>query len=102
MASHVFIRVDQVKTPLQNPYERPFPVVSRDEKTYVVRVRGKDTHVSIERLKPAYILENNHDGYNDTHEEVRLRITREPAIRDTQVYTRSGRRVRFPDRLQGS
>ena len=99
--SHVFIRVDQVKIPLRNPYEGPFPVFSRNEKTYVVRVRGKDTHVSIERLKPAYILdENNKDGYNDTHEEVRPRITREPAIRDTQVYTRSGRRVRFPDRLQ--
>ena len=90
-----------VKTPLQDPYEGPFPVVSTNEKTYVVRVRGKDTHVSIERFKPAYILdENNNDKYNDTREEVRPRITREPPIQDTQVYTRLGRRVRFPDRLQ--
>ena len=86
-ASHVFIRVDQVKTPLQNPYEGPSPVVCRNNKTYIVRVRGKDTHVSVGRLKSSYILdENDNNGY--AQGDVRSRIMREPAIRepiDTQT-----------------
>ena len=58
-ASHVFIRHDAVRGPLQPPYDGPYKVVSRSDKTFVVTVRGRDTTVSIERLKPAFILEES-------------------------------------------
>ena len=53
-ASHVFITRRPSETPLQNPYEGPFPVVSRNEKTYVVRVRGKDTGLLNASNLPTY------------------------------------------------
>ncbi|KOC59092.1 hypothetical protein WH47_10918 [Habropoda laboriosa] len=57
--SHVFIHVDTVKGPLQNPYEGSFPVINRNDKRYVVRIRDTDTTVSIDRLKPAYVFERD-------------------------------------------
>ncbi|KOX68373.1 hypothetical protein WN51_07924 [Melipona quadrifasciata] len=90
-ASHVFVRLDQVKTSLQNPLQGPFPVISRNNKTYVVRIRGKDTHVSIDRLKPAYIIDSESDS-GCTQEEVPSRITRESATQgpiNTQIQVRT-------------
>ena len=102
-ATHVFVRVDRVKGPLENPYEGPFPVVERREKTYVIRLRGKDTHVSIDRLKPAYVLNNNISESRECEPDdgpphpAQNRATQETP---EQRRTRSGRHVRFPDRLQ--
>ena len=55
-ASHVFLRVDAVKHPLVPPYEGPFSVVSRTDKTFVILHRGKPVAVSVDRLKPAAFL----------------------------------------------
>ena len=99
-ASHVFVRVDHAKSPLQSPYDGPFPVVSRTQKTYVVRLRGKDTHVSIDRLKPTYVLSDSSDRECETEEEPPHPKRDKLTQRNTQVRTRSGIHVRFPDRLQ--
>ncbi|VDO82173.1 unnamed protein product [Schistosoma margrebowiei] len=53
--SHVFIRVDSVRKPLQQPYEGPFHVVARHEKTFKVDRHGRVELVSIDRLKPAHV-----------------------------------------------
>ncbi|CAI2728118.1 unnamed protein product [Schistosoma spindalis] len=53
--SHVFIRVDSVRKPLQQPYEGPFHVISRHEKTFKVDRHGRVEIVSIDRLKPAHV-----------------------------------------------
>ena len=55
-ASHVFIRVDAVRRPLVPPYEGPFPVLERSDKTFVVLRREKPYTVTIDRLKPAAFL----------------------------------------------
>lgn len=94
--THVFVRVDAVKGPLQQPYEGPFKVIARADKTFVVNIRGKNVVVTIDRLKPAYLLDTpaeisgNAPPRNEDH----------PPTETTPTYTRSGRRVRFPDRLQ--
>ncbi|KZC08946.1 hypothetical protein WN55_00297, partial [Dufourea novaeangliae] len=56
--SPVFVRVDSVKGLLENPYEGLFPVTSQNAKTDVIQMKGKDAVMSIGRLKPAYICED--------------------------------------------
>ncbi|KAH9588117.1 hypothetical protein MS3_00005605 [Schistosoma haematobium] len=53
--SHVFVRVDSVRKPLQQPYEGPFRVIARREKTFKVDRHGRVEIVSIDRLKPAHV-----------------------------------------------
>ena len=54
--THVFLRVDSVKRPLQQPYQGPFKVLRRTRKTFRLDIRGASQTVSIDRVKPAYIL----------------------------------------------
>ena len=52
--SHVFLCVDAVRRPLTPPYVGPFPVLDRGPKTFRILKSGKETIVSIDRLKPAF------------------------------------------------
>lgn len=54
--NHVFIRVDRVKKQLESPYDGPFRVIARSEKYFTILIKNKNVTVSIDRLKPAYIL----------------------------------------------
>ena len=51
----VFLRVDSVKTGFQSPYEGPYRVLHRNEKTFTIEKRDKEYTVSIDRVKPAYV-----------------------------------------------
>ena len=53
--SHVFVRCDAVRKPLQQPYEGPFRVLRRTSKTFTIDRAGKPEVVSIDRLKVAYV-----------------------------------------------
>ena len=57
----VFIQHDAVKKPLQQPYDGPFKVLKRSDKHFTLQVKGKDSVVSINRLKPAFIDEQVDD-----------------------------------------
>lgn len=82
--SHVFLRIDAVKRPLVQPYEGPYKVLSRTDKTFKIEVRGKNQTVSIDRVKAAF-----------------LPTDPEPSATVPQaVTTRSGRRVIIPKRYQ--
>lgn len=59
--SHVFIRTDTVRKPLQTPYEGPYKVLSRNAKVFIVQLHKKQSAISIDRLKPAYVLEDFRD-----------------------------------------
>jgi hypothetical protein len=52
-ASHVWLRNDAVKRPLQCPYDGPFAVYSRSPKYFEIDHKGRWDKVSIDRLKPA-------------------------------------------------
>ncbi|GBL88584.1 hypothetical protein AVEN_26575-1 [Araneus ventricosus] len=49
--SHVFVRRDVVRRPLQQPYDGPFPVLQRKAKDYKIQVKDKPIWISINRLK---------------------------------------------------
>lgn len=57
-ATHVFLRQDMVRKPLQPPYDGPFSVIRRTDKVFHLDINGKTVPVSIDRIKPAYILNN--------------------------------------------
>ncbi len=57
-AAFVFVRVDRHKTPLCKPYEGPFRVIRKGEKTFTIARKNKEEVISMDRLKPAY-LENH-------------------------------------------
>ena len=53
--THVFVRTDAVRKPLEAPYTGPYKVVSRTDKNVVIVMAGKQDSVSIDRCKPAYV-----------------------------------------------
>lgn len=56
-ATHVFIRTDSIKKSLSAPYSGPYEVLQRSAKTFRLLVNGRHETVSVDRLKPAF-LEN--------------------------------------------
>ena len=50
--THVFVRCDAVRKPLQSPYDGPY---ERSDKYFVVDVKGKRDTISLDRLKPAHL-----------------------------------------------
>uniref|UniRef100_A0A183BGU2 Uncharacterized protein n=1 Tax=Echinostoma caproni TaxID=27848 RepID=A0A183BGU2_9TREM len=54
-STHVFLRVDSTRTPLQAPYTGPHRVIARKDKTAVVDVNGRKETVSLDQLKPAFL-----------------------------------------------
>lgn len=105
--SHVFIRNDAVRKPLQPPYQGPFKVLKRDKKYFSVQLADRIVNISIDRLKPAYILNDecvptsnslpkncdnntNKSNVNNNHVSDKQPIT---------CTTRSGRNVKRPVRF---
>ena len=64
--SHVFIRFDSVRKPLQQPYEGPFRVISRHDKTFKVERHGRVEVISVDRLKPAHVDDSALPNANST------------------------------------
>jgi hypothetical protein len=86
-ASHVFLQHGGLRGALQAPYVGPYLVLPRGDKTYTINIEGSVKTVSIDSLKPAYVL------------HVHLDTASMPAV-PSSITTRSGRRVRFPDYLR--
>lgn len=101
--SHVFVRRDSVRKSLEPPYDGPFLVVKRHEKYFILKVKGKNDSVSIDRLKPCY--QSEADVNVDLKRPKSPILTKKPELSTekpelpTERYTRSGRKVHFPNRL---
>lgn len=54
-STHVFLRDDTVRRPLQPPYTGPYEIIKRTDKTITLSIRGKNIVVSLDRIKPAYM-----------------------------------------------
>lgn len=120
--SHAFLRDDTVRGALQPPYSGPHPIIRRDTKTLTLLISGKERKVSIDRVKPAFLIEPDHPTPNrilqktgDSTKEKKLELsTTTPKIVQTPkeetdsnaptYNTRSGRKVhfRFPNLVSSS
>lgn len=58
-ASHAFMRKESLGGTLQPPYEGPYKIIKKGEKVVTLHRNSKDINVSIDRLKPAYILQED-------------------------------------------
>ena len=59
---YVFVRVDSHRGPLERPYNGPFKVIHKDEKTFLLDFGGRCDRVSIDRLKPAPMPQQTRSG----------------------------------------
>ncbi|CAD7093837.1 unnamed protein product [Hermetia illucens] len=60
--THVFLRDDTSRKPLQCPYMGPYEVVKRNsDRVFTIRCNDKTVVVSTERLKPAYTIREDDD-----------------------------------------
>ncbi|XP_045778811.1 uncharacterized protein LOC123876550 [Maniola jurtina] len=60
--THVFVRNDTVRSPLTPPYDGPYQVLKRHDKYYQIQLPLRTTVVSLDRLKPAYMLNEEDTG----------------------------------------
>ncbi|XP_015114943.1 uncharacterized protein LOC107039697 [Diachasma alloeum] len=89
--SHVLVRRDAPHHAFTSPYEGPHQVISRHEKHFVIRIRGENTVVSIDRLKPVFSLpddeHNNDDEANDDSHDSNTTLTAPPSPESPQPGT---------------
>lgn len=58
--SHVLLRTDAIKQPLEPPYTGPYEVIKRlTDRLFTLRINDKDVNVSTDRLKPAFIVKED-------------------------------------------
>ena len=97
--THVFVRHDATLHPLQPPYDGPYKVIQRSDKTFTIEQHGQEKVVSLDRLKPAHVenpsLEDTTPVNDSNWLDSPLITSPTPATR----ITRSGRRVHLPARF---
>lgn len=65
--SHVFVRSDHVKAPLEPPYSGPFKVEERtSDRVFKVNINGEIKSISIDRLKPAFVTKTDDLSTDET------------------------------------
>jgi hypothetical protein len=94
--SYVFLRCDRVRKPLEPSYEGPFPVIARHAKYVTISRKCKHINVSVDRLKPAYLLREEPEK-NRPNPPEEPRPTGDPPSNVRR--STSGRTIRFPARF---
>ncbi|XP_035212963.1 uncharacterized protein LOC118186903 [Stegodyphus dumicola] len=102
--SHVFLRLDRVKKPLAPPYEGPFLVLQRTPKYFNLSIKNRQVSISVDRLKPAYVLQPNElllPTSKSDHTSVPSKQTSVPSqqLEQPKKSTRCGRQVKLPVRF---
>ncbi|CAB0020557.1 unnamed protein product [Nesidiocoris tenuis] len=118
-SSHVFVRRDAVRRPLQPTYDDPYRVVSRSDKTFSIIMPHGEQTVTVDRLKPAYLLSSDPpdssskpsiptsqptpiNRLSDSTSGRDPQPPASPASPDRRAVTRTGRHVRCPARFVSS
>lgn len=96
-SSHVYLREDALRGSLQPAYTGPHLVLERGDKTFKLLIKNKPVKVSIDRIKPAYILDEQPNTIGQRTVDSEDDEPEREKIRERNMTTRSGRRVHFPD-----
>ncbi|GFW09897.1 retrovirus-related Pol polyprotein from transposon opus [Trichonephila clavipes] len=73
--SHVFLCIDRVKKALEPPYEGPYTVQKKYDKYFTVLIKDKAVNISVDRLKPAYLLAaDNQNEQTSVGKKMRFQI----------------------------
>jgi len=101
-ASHVWIRIDRVRKPLEAPYSGPFKVDGWKGKVVtVIREDGSKETVSMDRIKPAIMKRTGVATHSkpslppDVDSKATADKQKQPAI----FTSKAGRKVHFPAKL---
>lgn len=103
--THVFIRHDAVRKPLQQPYDGPFLVTKRTDKHFTIQRNNHEEVVSVDRLKPVYIdtsVKTDTTLPTSNSSPIDTSPTSTPPTPKSALplrTTRSGRHVRWPKHL---
>ena len=103
--THVFVRNDAARKPLQQPYNGPFKVLERTDKYFTLDLNGWKDKVSLDCLKPAYLEPDSESSLmTDSSPLPQPKSSTpfsSPATTAPTRTTCSVRHVHFPDRLMG-
>ncbi|XP_014207847.1 uncharacterized protein LOC106638933 [Copidosoma floridanum] len=100
--SHAILTEGPILKAQQPPDTEPFAIVERDQKTVTLRIRGNSIKFSINRVKPAFVIQDEVLTPVSTSVPVFIFNTEDvPTVLQPVVErtTRSGRKVRFRDVL---
>ena len=95
--SHVFVRVDKVRRPLDQPYNGPYRVIQRSTKHYTIDCDGRPNVISLDRLKAAHMEQPPAADTETSH--LPSTPPPPPTRPPQQRVTRYGRHVHWPKRL---
>lgn len=88
-ATHVLIRRDSVRRPLQRPYDGPYKILQRKNKYFKIQLPNRTEFISVDRLKPALL-------------DSEVSRSSSPGNTTASAVTSSGRPSNKPIRLQVS
>ena len=94
--THVFVRHDAVRKPLQPLYKGPYLVLKRTPKYYTIDYKGQPTTVSLDRLKAAHLDSTPPTPSPRSCNDI---IPASPTTSPPRRTTRSGRHVHWLDYL---
>lgn len=113
--THVFLRDDTVRRPLKRPYDGPYRVIKRDDKTFDLQIKERIVKVSIDRVKAAFLPgDEPPEPARKTSQTIPAEPTEQTSSRNPSSHstdnakeaispptrvTRSGRTVHFPKRF---
>lgn len=99
---YVFVRDDSVHKSLKPPYDGPFKILERGPKVFKIRLPGREARISIDRLKPAFVL-NDDDEKSSSNNKAPSTHTSQESSQAVENYprnvTRSGRVIKRPVRF---
>lgn len=108
--SHVFLRTDAVREPLQPPYTGPYQVINRiTDRLFTIRIKDKDVNVTVDRLKPVFdfndsnpnITSNNNQTATSTqHQNTSPNVSQHTPLSPSEnstAPTPSTRKISFQD-----
>ena len=95
--THVWMRVNRVRRPLEAPYSGPYLIIERHSKHFVIKLQDESHQtVSIDRLKPAYLPPEKEDNSTLRPAETQENTTQDHEPANTQYNSNSSSLIDSP------